>query len=76
MTTEMQGGVGTMGPDEFDVLLNDVLRTVANPELPERTRVNVLTRVWVREVVHPTSQKRDVGHVPAFCSPFKPKKRA
>jgi periplasmic protein TonB len=34
--------------DEFDVLLNDVLRTVANPELPERTRVNVQTRIWVR----------------------------
>jgi protein TonB len=39
-----------MGPDEFDVLLNDVLRTVANPELPERVRVNVRTRVWVREM--------------------------
>ena len=39
MTTEMQGS------DEFDVLLNDVLRTVANPELPERVRVNVQTRV-------------------------------
>ena len=36
--------------DEFDVLLNDVLRTVANPELPERVRVNVQTRVWVREL--------------------------
>src|SRR5580692_8397897 len=44
MTTEMQG------LDEFDVLLNDVLRTVANPELPERVRVNVQTRVWVREL--------------------------
>jgi protein TonB len=53
MRTEMQGGVGTMGPDEFDVLLNDVLRTVANPELPERTRVHVQTRVWVREMKRP-----------------------
>src|ERR1035441_1655534 len=44
MTTEMQG------LDEFDVLLNDVLRTVANPELPERVRVQVQTRVWVREL--------------------------
>jgi protein TonB len=44
MTTEMQE------LDEFDVLLNDVLRTVANPELPERARVNVQTRVWVREM--------------------------
>ena len=34
--------------DEFDVLLNDVLRTVANPELPERVRVQVRTRVWVQ----------------------------
>ena len=38
------------GLDEFDVLLNDVLRTVANPELPERVRVQVQTRVWVREM--------------------------
>ena len=45
MTTEM------MAMDEFDVLLNDVLRTVANPEMPERVRVNVQTRVWVREMV-------------------------
>src|ERR1035438_7663689 len=48
--------------DEFDVLLNDVLRTVANPELPELVRVQVRTRVWVREIGRPTSQKRDVGH--------------
>src|SRR6185437_14033619 len=53
--------------DEFDLLLNDVLRSVANPELPARVRVQ--TRVWVREmttradtVLDPTSQKRDVGH--------------
>jgi protein TonB len=44
MTTEM------LEMDEFDVLLNDVLRKVANPELPERVRVNVQTRVWVREM--------------------------
>ena len=61
MTTEMQG------LDEFDVLLNDVLRTVANPEIPERTRVNVQTRVWVREMKKPTSQKRDVGHPVVFA---------
>jgi periplasmic protein TonB len=54
MTMEMQG------LDEFDVLLNDVLRTVANPELPERTRVQVQTRVWVREMNKPTSQNREV----------------
>jgi periplasmic protein TonB len=53
--------------DEFDVLLNDVLRTVANPELPERTRVNVQTRVWVREMSVPTSQRRDVGHPVVFA---------
>ena len=47
MTTEIQA------MDEFDVLLNDVLRTVANPELPERVRVNVQTRVWVREMKKP-----------------------
>jgi protein TonB len=56
MTTEMQG------LDEFDVLLNDVLRTVANPELPERVRVNVQTRVWVKELSKPRSQNRDLGH--------------
>jgi protein TonB len=44
MTTEMRE------LDEFDVLLNDVLRTVANPELPERVRVQVQTRVWVKEL--------------------------
>ena len=49
MTTEMRGTQGVLGPDEFDVLLNDVLRTVANPEIPERVRVHVQTRVWVRE---------------------------
>jgi protein TonB len=52
--------------DEFDVLLNDVLRTVANPELPERVRVQVRTRVWVREMAagKPTSGENppDMGH--------------
>ncbi len=57
------------GVDEFDVLLNDVLRTVANPELPERTRVNVRTRVWVSEISAPTSQKRDVGHPSSHLHP-------
>ena len=33
--------------DEFDLLLDDVLRSVANPELPERVRIQVRTRVWV-----------------------------
>lgn len=53
--------------DEFDLLLDDVLRSVANPEVPARVRVQ--TRVWVREMTagadttrYPTSQKRDVGH--------------
>jgi len=53
MTTEMQETQGVSGPDEFDVLLNDVLRTVANPEMPER--VQVRTQVWVREMSKPTS---------------------
>jgi protein TonB len=34
--------------DEFDGLLEDVLRSVANPELPERVKVR--TRVWVQEM--------------------------
>src|ERR1700690_670758 len=42
MTTEM-----TMH-DDFDVLLNDVLHTVANPEMPERFTVR--TRIWVRQM--------------------------
>jgi protein TonB len=50
MTTETYATQGMLGPDEFDLLLNDVLRSVANPELPERVRVNVQTRIWVREM--------------------------
>ena len=42
--------------DEFDVLLDDVLRTVANPEMPERVRVKVQTRV-VEMVGEPISQE-------------------
>jgi periplasmic protein TonB len=48
--------------DEFDVLLDDVLRTMANPELPERVRVNVQTRIWVKEVSEPWSQSGALGH--------------
>src|ERR1035437_3682063 len=50
--------------------LNDVLRTVANPEVPERVRVNVRTRVWVRELSarKPRSQNRDLGHPVVFRS--------
>jgi len=33
--------------DEFDLLLDDVLRSVANPELPERVRVQVQTQLWM-----------------------------
>ena len=83
MTTD--GEMQTMlGSDEFDVLLNDVLRTVANPELPERVRVKVRTRVWVKEMRRPTSQipdahpsqqagrgPRDVGH-PGAAAVFAP----
>jgi protein TonB len=47
--------------DEFELLLNDVLHTVANPEVP--ARVGVQTRVWVTELVlPPRSQNRDLGH--------------
>jgi periplasmic protein TonB len=55
MTTAM------LGSDEFDLLLNDVLHTVANPEIPER--VQVRTRVWVREMSKPTSPRRVAGHL-------------
>jgi protein TonB len=70
MTMETQGMQGVLGPDEFDVLLNDVLRTVANPEVPER--VQVRTRVWVREMVsNPRSQSRDLMH-PSSAAVFAP----
>jgi protein TonB len=67
MTNEMQAMQGLQGPDEFDALLNEVLLAVANPEMPERVRVHVRTRVWVRETAsadarRPRSQSRDVGH--------------
>jgi protein TonB len=41
--------IETVEMDEFDLLLDDVLRTVANPEMPERTRLQMQTRVWVRQ---------------------------
>jgi protein TonB len=67
MTTEMQAGL-----DEFDVLLNDVLRTVANPEIPERVRVNVQTRVWVREM---KKRPRAVVYAPeVFLAQMQPKR--
>jgi protein TonB len=51
--------------DGFDVLLNDVLRTVANPELPERLKVQVRTRIWVMS--EPMSQSRDMVHPVVFA---------
>jgi protein TonB len=39
--------------DDFDLLLDDVLHTVANPELPERVRVQVRTRVWIAKPKRP-----------------------
>jgi protein TonB len=54
MISEIEGGLGM---DEFDVLLNDVLRTVANPELPGRVMGQVGTRVWLMR--EPMSQSRD-----------------
>ena len=71
MTTEMQG------LDEFDVLLNDVLRTVANPELPERVRVNVQTRVWVREMKMTPRRPSAVVFAPeVFLAQMSPKRDA
>lgn len=40
--------------DDFDLLLDDVLHSVANPELPERVRVQVRTRVWIVKSKQPT----------------------
>jgi len=44
---------GTSQLDSFDLLLNDVLHSVANPEMPERLRVNVQTRVWMQGTESP-----------------------
>lgn len=74
MTTETQGTVEMMGPDEFDVLLNDVLRTVANPELPERVRVNVRTRVWVREMKQQPRRAPIVFAPEVFLAQMQPKR--
>jgi protein TonB len=77
MTTETQGTVEMMGPDEFDVLLNDVLRTVANPELPERVRVHVRTRVWVREMKQqPRANSAAVFAPEIFLAQMQPKRDA
>jgi protein TonB len=61
--------------DEFDLLLDDVLRSVANPELPERVRVQVRTRVWVREMAAP--KRAAVVFAPAvFQERMNPKRDA
>jgi protein TonB len=39
--------------DNFDLALDDVLHSVANPELPERVRVQVRTRVWMAKPKRP-----------------------
>lgn len=70
MTTQMQE------LDGFDVLLNDVLRTVANPELPERVRVNVQTRVWVREMSRKPRQAAVVFAPEVFLARMQPKRDA
>jgi protein TonB len=44
---------GTIQFDSFDLLLNDVLHSVANPEMPERLRVNLRTRVWMQRAESP-----------------------
>jgi protein TonB len=63
MSMEMQGAMGLDGSDEFDLLLNDVLQSMANPETPEPVRVMVHTRVWVRETDRkPTLHIQNAGH--------------
>jgi protein TonB len=69
MTMEIERTQKMFEPDEFDVLLDDVLRTVANPEIPQRLRVNVRTRVWVREMVAAGPQHRSQSQVPAERHP-------
>jgi protein TonB len=60
--------------DEFDLLLDDVLRTVANPKVPERLRVQVQTRVWVREMKQP---RPAVGFAPeVFLARMAPRRDA
>jgi protein TonB len=73
MTGEIESGLGI---DEFDVLLNDVLRTVANPELPERLKVQVRTRVWVREMNQPQPKYGAVFAPEVFLARMSPKRDA
>ena len=40
-------------PDGFDNLLNDVLRGVANPEMPERLNESVARRSWIHAAAEP-----------------------
>jgi len=69
--------MGVMDHDDFDVLLNDVLRTVANLEVPERVRVHVETQVWVREMVRPAARKTAAVFAPeVFLAKMQPKRDA
>jgi protein TonB len=68
MTNEMQGGLEM---DEFDLLLDDVLRSVANPELPERIRVQVQTRVWMADVAEPVWRNGELAG-PVAVGPRQP----
>ena len=44
-------------PDDFDLLLNDVLRSVANPEVPARVRVRTRVRVY-QMTANPASESQ------------------
>ncbi len=57
---------GTLQFDSFDLLLNDVLHSVANPEMPERLRVNLQTRVWMRRM---EATRTPVFAATAFAGP-------
>jgi protein TonB len=44
---------GTLQFDSFDLLLNDVLHSVANPDMSEQLRINLQTRVWMQRAESP-----------------------
>ena len=62
--------------DDFDLLLNDVLRTVANPELPEPVRVQPRIRVYemTRKAEGPTMRRAAVFAPEVFLAKMQPKR--
>ncbi len=70
MTNEI-AAMDVLANDDFDLLLNDVLRTFANPEVP--ARVQVRTRVRVYELTaKPSSESHKQSVSPRRAAVFAP----